>query len=117
MKVDAMISPKDAENGPSLLCRFVITAEAPRPDDADAEEGLRRVTQASLERAESFAVSFVGVLPLWSAPAHAERCARNMLQATLEYQVRARSIQRVVYCLFGKASYDLFDRVLKELQS
>ena len=62
------------------------------------------------------AVALVGLSPLWSAPDVAERCARNMLQATIEFRSRARSIQRVVYCLWGKTCYDVFDRVLRDLE-
>lgn len=117
MKVDAMVSPKEMGGGPSLFCRFVIDADVPPADAVDADAKLKKVTLDALGRAESFAVESVGMIPLWSAPAAAERCARNMLQATVDFRSRARSLQRVVYCLFGKVSHDLFTRVLQELES
>ena len=117
MKVDAMVSPKEMVGSPSLFCRFVINADVPPVDAADADEKLRKVTMDALNRAESYAVESVGMIPLWSGQAAAERCARNMLQATVDFRSRARSVQRVVYCLFGKASHDLFTRVLQELET
>jgi len=45
-----------------------------------------------------------------------ERCARIMLGAAIDFRGHARSLRRIVFCLFGKEPYDDFDRVLRELQ-
>ena len=42
-------------------------------------------------------------------------CAPVMLKATVAFRSRARSLQRVVYCLFGNEAYDNFRKVLDEV--
>jgi O-acetyl-ADP-ribose deacetylase (regulator of RNase III) len=121
MKVDAMVNPSASEEDPvaagNLLCRFIIPAVVPEIGAEDSEERLRHSTQRALERAEGLAVASVALPALWTAPADAvERCAEIMLDATLNFASRARSLQRVVYCLFNENVYEAFDRVLKRSQ-
>ena len=129
LNVDAMVIPV---NGPSslptgtaavnaggnLLCRFVIHAVPPRFGEGDEEAKLRDTTMAVLQRADELAVESVALPPLSTGkPVFSlEKIARVMLRATLDFQTRARSIRRVIYCLFGQEPYDVFERVLKELK-
>ena len=118
MKVDAMVNPSASEEDPvaagNLLCRFIIPAVVPEFGSEDAEERLRNSTQRALERAEGLAVASVALPALWTGPAAAaERCAEIMLETTLSFAPRARSLQRVVYCLFNESVYEVFDRVLQ----
>jgi O-acetyl-ADP-ribose deacetylase (regulator of RNase III) len=130
IKVDAIVNPTNpmlagavpgtatVSSGGNLLCKFVIHAVSPRAGDADADDQLRSATLASLRRAEELAVASVafpamatGVfgLPL-------ERSARVMLAATIDFRPHARSLRRVVYCLFGLQAHEEFARVLHDLE-
>jgi O-acetyl-ADP-ribose deacetylase len=132
LKVDAIVAPHDPKHdrddaddsraavvtGGNLLARFVIHVHVPKAGDPDADAKLRTATIAALERAEELAIATVG-LPAIGTGAFGfsnERCARVMLTATMEFRSRARSLQRAVFCLFGKEEFQDFDRVLKELE-
>ncbi|HYC93964.1 MAG TPA: macro domain-containing protein [Thermoanaerobaculia bacterium] len=129
LKVDAMASPSpDAEaqngratvvSGGNLLARFVIEVPVPHGDDENADARLRDATREALERADELAVATIGlpVLGKRSLGFSSERCAREMLRAALDFRTRARSLQRVVFCLFGVEEYRIFERILKELES
>lgn len=121
LNVDALVSPPEAAGGPppggNLLCKFVIVAEAPTTDRPLTDDELRRVTIRALEKAEELAVGSVGIPPLRCGEKKADydRCARAMVSGALEFRIRARSLRRVVFCLFGKGPYDAFEAALKEL--
>jgi O-acetyl-ADP-ribose deacetylase (regulator of RNase III) len=126
LKVDAIVAPTDPQahgadaravvvTGGNLLARFVIHVPVPEVTEDDADAKLRAATLAALERAEELAVASVGLPAIASAFGfEPERCARVMLDATRQYQSRARSLQRAVFCLFGKEEYAIFERVLGE---
>lgn len=129
LKVDAFVAPTDPQShgingravvvtGGNLLARFVIHVQVPNADESDADAKLRAATLSAVERAEELAVASVGLPPIATGPFgfSTERCARVMLAATLEHRARARSLQRAVFCLFGKEEYATFERVLGELQ-
>lgn len=129
LNVDAMVIPVNGPSSPptgtaavtaggNLLCRFVIHAVPPRQGEGDEEAKLRDTTMEVLQRADELAVESVALPPLSTGkPALAlETIARIMLRATLDFQTRARSIRRVIYCLFGQEPYDVFERVLRELK-
>ncbi|HVE72801.1 MAG TPA: macro domain-containing protein [Thermoanaerobaculia bacterium] len=128
LKVDAMASP-DPEalsqngravvmTGGNLLARFVIEVPVPRGEDENADLKLRESTRDALERADELAVATIGlpVLGKRSLGFTTERCARVMLRAALDFRTRARSLQRVIFCLFGKEEYAVFESVLEELE-
>jgi O-acetyl-ADP-ribose deacetylase (regulator of RNase III) len=122
LKVDALVYPAESgAEGPvvvssgNFLCRFVIHVPAPAAGDADDELKLRNATTTALERAEELAIATVGLPPIGTGFT-ADRCARVMLGAALDFRTRARSLQRAVFCLFGEAEYTAFDRALKELE-
>jgi O-acetyl-ADP-ribose deacetylase len=125
LKVDAMVNESapgavpvgqaTVTTGGNLLCKFVIHASVPRPGEDNGETKLRAATMSALERAEELAISSVGI-PSMGAPAlPLEQMARVMIQAALDFRSRARSLQRVVFCLFGAEPYNTFQRVLGEL--
>jgi len=122
MKVDAIITPSETSDesvsGGNLLCKFIIYTPVPRPGDEDVEEKIRRSTMNSLERAESLAVASVAMPTMCSKfPDHMmKRCAQVMLEATMLFGTRARSLQRVVYCLFDEGQYEVFENALRELK-
>lgn len=128
LQVDAIAAP-DADRdrtatraavvtGGNLLARFVIHVHVPKASQPDADARLREATTAAIERAEALAVAAVG-LPLLVRPEDGfpmDRVARAMLEAAVAHQRRARSLQIVIFCLFGSAEHDVFARVLEELQ-
>lgn len=122
MKVDAIINPSETSDesvtGGNLLCRFIINTPFPRAGDEDAEEKIRRATLNSLERAESLAVASVAMPAMCAGfPDHMmKRCAQIMLEATVLFGTRARSLQRVVYCLFDQEQYEVFENALREVK-
>jgi len=129
LKVDAMASPTleavtqngraSVVTGGNLLARFVIEVPVPRGTDPDADARLREATRDALERADELAVATIGlpVLGKRSLGFTTDRCARIMLRAALDFRTRARSLQRVTFCLFGMEEYSVFESVLKELES
>lgn len=116
LKVDAMVNPTesvDETTGGNLLCKFVVHVRAPAVGDLGA---LRASTLRALERAEELAVGSVAFPAFWPAPADAVACASVMLPATIDFRSRARSVQRVIYTLFGEVTYQAFEHVLKEIE-
>jgi O-acetyl-ADP-ribose deacetylase (regulator of RNase III) len=135
LKVDAIVNPASSQllaghaprpavgdaiitEGGNLFCKFVIHAVVPRMGEGDEESKLRSATLASFRRAEELALSSIAFPPM-SAGVFGlsyERCARIMLGAAVDFRGEARSVRRVVFCLFGAGAYDDFDRVLRDLQ-
>ena len=127
LKVDAIVAPSEHSQeggraivvtGGNLLARFVIHVRVPNADDDDADAKLRSATRAAIERAEELAVASVGLPAIATGPFgfDIERCARVMLPVALDHRNRARSLQRAVFCLFGREEYDVFERILGELK-
>jgi O-acetyl-ADP-ribose deacetylase (regulator of RNase III) len=129
LKVDAIAAPSAPSlsangravvmTGGNLLARFVIEVPVPRGSEPDADARLRDATTQALARADELAVATIGlpVLGKRSLGYATERCARIMLRATLDYRDRTRSLQRAIFCLFGKEEYMIFESVLEELES
>jgi len=129
LKVDAIAAPSSSSlsqngravviTGGNLLARFVIEVPIPHGSEPDADTRLRDATMDVLQRGDELAVASVGlpVLGKRSLGYETDRCARIMLRAALDYRGRARSLQQVIFCLLGKEEYDLYESVLKELES
>ena len=126
VKVDAIVTPSDPQQegravvvtGGNLLARFIIHVPVPQADEVDADAKLREATRAALARAEQLAIATVGLTAIGTEPFGftEERCAREMLAATIEHRRHAGSLQRAVFCLFGPEEYAIFERLLKELE-
>lgn len=129
LKVDAIAAPSPpaalSQNGRAtvvtggnLLARFVIEVPVPSGTEEDADAKLRDATREALEKADELAVATLGlpVLGKRSMGFTTERCARVMVKATLDFQARARSLQRTVFCLFGQEEHAIFEAVLEELE-
>jgi len=133
IKVDALVYPSQTRHvdgvgevpsgsavvtsAGNLLCKFVIHAVGPNSGDPDQEKILRDATRAALERAEELAIASVAFMSSKRGMFgfSIDFCAPVMLQATVAFRSRARSLQRVVYCLFGTEAYDNFRKVLDEV--
>lgn len=134
IKVDALIYPSQkphvdgvgevppgsavVTSAGNLLCKFVIHAIGPRTDEKDQAKILRDATVSALERAEELAIASVAFMAsrseMFGFPI--AFCAPVMLEATLAFRPRARSLQRVIYCLFSAESHESFRRALEELE-
>lgn len=121
LKLDAMVAGEAGEGVPvttggNLLARFVIHVHVPTADEPDAQAKLRQTTLTAFDKAEELAVGSVGLPALGTGSGFgAESCARIMIEAALEHATHARSLQRAVFCLFGRDEHAVFKRVLGEL--
>lgn len=98
--------------GGSLKARYVIHAVGPVAGDPDADQLLESATQSSLRvaaenqlRSITFPAISTGVFgyPM-------DRCAHIMLATTID-DLRRHSkttLERVVFCLYGQSSHDIF---------
>jgi O-acetyl-ADP-ribose deacetylase (regulator of RNase III) len=104
-------------SGGNLPAKYIIHAVGPRMGEGDEDEKLKKATLNSLQMAEhrnlksiAFPAISTGIFgyPL-------ERCAKIMLSTVLEYIKGQTQLEKVVFCLWGKEAYMLFEEVLKKL--
>jgi O-acetyl-ADP-ribose deacetylase (regulator of RNase III) len=96
--------------GGDLKARHVIHAVGPRMGEGDEDRKLRDATLNSLKVADENHIESIS-LPAISAGIFGfpiERCAAIMLGTTIEYLKGQTGLQRVVFCLFGRDSYEVF---------
>ncbi len=107
-----------ATSGGNLLCRFIIHAAVPHRDDLDSMAKLRQATWSAMQRAEELAVASVAIpaMAVGAAGFTVEECARVLVQTAVDFQLHARSLQRVLFCLFGDEAEEAFNRVLEEIR-
>lgn len=102
--------------GGRLKARHVIHAVGPRMGEGDEDEKLRNATLNSLRVADENGLKSVA-FPAISTGIFGfpiQRCAEIMLAATVEHLQGQTGIERVVFCLFGQDSYDVFARRLRQ---
>lgn len=102
--------------GGNLKAEYVIHAVGPRMGEGDEDEKLRNATSNSLKLADENNLKSIS-LPAISAGIFGfpiERCAEIMLRTTIDYLKRQTGLERVVFCLFGRSSYDVFANQLKQ---
>ncbi|MHC4510350.1 MAG: macro domain-containing protein [Planctomycetota bacterium] len=96
--------------GGDLKARHVIHAVGPRMGEGDEDRKLRDATLNSLKVADENHIESIS-LPAISAGIFGfpiERCAAIMLGTAIEYLKGQTGLQRVVFCLFGRDSYEVF---------
>lgn len=97
--------------GGKLRARYVIHAVGPRMGEGDEDEKLKNATLNSLRVAEEnglASIAFPAVSTgIFGYPI--ERCAKIMLDATIGYLKGETALERVIFCLYDKAAYDVFD--------
>jgi O-acetyl-ADP-ribose deacetylase len=103
--------------GGNLKAKHVIHAVGPRMGEGDEDRKLKNATLNSLKLADENhlkSVSFPAISAgIFGFPI--ERCAEIMLTTAIEYLKGETGLQRVVFCLFGRASYEVFaSRLQKE---
>ena len=94
----------------NLKARYVIHAVGPRMGEGDEDEKLQSATLNSLKVADENSlksVSFPAISTgIFGFPT--ERCAKIMLETTIGYLKGPTGLERVVFCLFGSDSYEVF---------
>lgn len=102
--------------GGNLKARHVIHAVGPRMGEGDEDRKLRDATLNALKVADENhlqSISFPAISAgIFGYPI--ERCAAVMLRTTIEYLQGQTGLQRVVFCLFGRDSYDVFAARLEQ---
>jgi len=102
--------------GGKLKARHVIHAVGPRMGEGDEDQKLRNATLNSLKAADENrlkSIAFPAVSTgIFGFPI--ERCAAIMLGTTIEYLKGQTGLQKVVFCLFGRDSYDVFANQLEQ---
>ncbi len=99
-----------------LKARYVIHAVGPRYGEEGGDEKLASAIRRSLEKADELGLSSIA-MPAISTGAFGypyERCARVMAGVLRDYALRARSLKRVIVCLYGRQAYEAFERVFAE---
>lgn len=94
----------------SLKAMYVIHAVGPRMGEGDEDEKLQSATLNSLKVADENKLKSIS-LPAISTGIFGfptERCAKIMLETTIGYLEGPTGLDRVVFCLFGSESYDIF---------
>jgi O-acetyl-ADP-ribose deacetylase (regulator of RNase III) len=100
--------------GGKLKAKYVIHAVGPRWGEGDEDNKLKNATLNSLKLADGHKLGSIA-FPAISAGIFGfpiERCAKIMLRITIKYLEGETGLQRVVFCLFGKESYTVFEKEL-----
>ncbi|MGE5294891.1 MAG: macro domain-containing protein [Solirubrobacterales bacterium] len=96
--------------GGKLKAGHVIHAVGPRLGEGDEDRKLRDATLNSLKLADEHKLKSLACpaisTGIFGFPI--ARCAEIMLGATMEYLRGKTGLDRVVFCLFGRDSYDVF---------
>jgi O-acetyl-ADP-ribose deacetylase (regulator of RNase III) len=104
-------------SGGNLSARYVIHAVGPRMGEGDEDEKLKKATLSSLQTAERRnlkSIAFPAISTgIFGYPM--DRCARIMLSAVLEYVKGQTQLEKIVFCLWGKESYSVFEETFKKL--
>lgn len=102
--------------GGNLKARHVIHAVGPMMGEGDEDRKLRSATLSSLKVADENhlkSIAFPAISTgIFGYPL--ERCAEIMLNTTIEYLQGKTTLEEVVFCSWGKESYVIFEKTLKQ---
>jgi O-acetyl-ADP-ribose deacetylase (regulator of RNase III) len=102
----------------NLKAKHVIHAVGPRMGEGNEDQKLKNATLNSLKIADENnlkSIAFPAISTgIFGFPI--TRCAEIMLGSTIEYLKGQTSLKKVVFCLFGREAYQVFeDRLKKEI--
>lgn len=101
--------------GGNLKAQHVIHAVGPRMGEGSEDEKLRNATFNSLKLADQNklkSIAFPAISTgIFGFPI--QRCAEIMLGTTIDYLKGPTGLEKVVFCLFGGDSYQVFAKRLK----
>jgi len=101
--------------GGNLKAKYVIHAVGPRIGEGNEDEKLKNATLNSLKLADQKAVKSLA-FPAISTGVFAfpiKRSAEIMLRTTIDYLKGHTGLQKVIFCLFTNADYQVFADQLK----
>jgi O-acetyl-ADP-ribose deacetylase (regulator of RNase III) len=100
----------------SLKAKHVIHAVGPRMGEGNEDQKLKDATLNSLKLADDNglkSISFPAISTgIFGFPI--ERCAEIMLKTTIDYLKGQTGLEKVVFCLFGRESYEVFANQLEQ---
>ena len=100
----------------NLKAKHVIHAVGPRMGEGNEDEKLKNATLNSLKLADVNnlkSISFPAISAgIFGFPI--ECCAEIMLKTTIEYLNGQTGLEKVIFCLFGNNSYQVFAKQLKQ---
>ncbi|CEO89723.1 MAG TPA: macro domain-containing protein [Syntrophaceticus sp.] len=99
-----------------LKARHVIHTVGPRMGEGNEDEKLKNATVNSLKLADREGLESI-TFPAISAGIFGfpiDRCAEIMLENIIEYLSGTTGLKRVVFCLFGRDSFDVFQKELQK---
>ncbi len=104
--------------GGNLKAKYVIHAVGPRMGEGEEDEKLKNATLNSLKLADRYSLKSIA-FPAISTGIFGfpiKRAAKIMLDTTISYLKGKTNIERVVFCLFGKDSFEVFRKQLEKEQ-
>lgn len=104
--------------GGNLRAKYVIHAVGPRMGEGEEDEKLKNATLNSLKLADKYSLKSIA-FPAISTGIFGfpiKRAAKIMLDTTISYLKGKTNIERVVFCLFGKDSFEVFRKQLEKEQ-
>lgn len=99
-----------------LKAKHVIHTVGPRMGEGNEDEKLKNATVNSLKLADREGLESI-TFPAISAGIFGfpiDRCAEIMLENIIEYLSGTTGLKRVVFCLFGRDSFDVFQKELQK---
>lgn len=99
-----------------LKAKYVIHAVGPRYGDPQGDEKLASAIRNSLLKADELGLESIA-MPAISTGVFGypyERCARIMANVLKEFAPSAKSLRRVIVCLYGKEAHETFRKVFEE---
>jgi len=100
----------------NLKAKYVIHAVGPRMGEGNEDEKLKNATLNSLQLAEEHNLKTIS-FPAISAGIFGfpiRRCAEIMLKTIVDYLKGETGLEKVVFCLFGRANYQVFENRLNQ---
>ena len=98
----------------NLNAKYVIHAVGPRAGEGDEDQKLKNATLNALKLADKnklLSISFPAISTgIFGFPI--ARCAKIMLQTTINYLKSDTNIKKVIFCLFTPEHYDVFTNQL-----
>lgn len=105
--------------GGNLKARHVIHAVGPRMGEGGENDKLRNATFNSLKLADKYNLRSIA-FPAVSAGIFGfpiTRCAEIMLSTTIAYLEGQTGLKKVMFCLFGRDAYEVFENQLTKEMS
>ncbi|MHA1148850.1 MAG: macro domain-containing protein [Promethearchaeota archaeon] len=98
----------------NLKAKHVIHAVGPRMGEGDEDNKLKNAILNSLKLMDEHhlkSISFPAISTgIFGFPI--DRCAKIMISTVKEYLNRETQIEQVIFCLYSKADYDVFEKKL-----